>query len=214
MRGKIRRTLAIAGACLLLGISGTAIAQAESPETVVNYKLKLDKSSVAQFTQLKAVNARTGQLAAPFTTPPLNGCDFSQVSGNVRALYQDHALVTTETSYSSSVICSTTAPDQTMDYLSDIAKLFVDSEERAEGNLAQCDYPAVSSCTAIGSVGYYPCAGDLNCSGAYQIYHYVDLLLPEGWYWPTPVSGNCVILDPREIQCYAYSEKAVIPPLN
>ncbi|WIV59121.1 hypothetical protein [Amycolatopsis nalaikhensis] len=214
MRNTVRRALAVMGACLLLGISGTGIAHAGSQQTVVTYELKLDKSSVAQLSQIKAVNAKTGQVAAPFTTPPLGGCDFSQVSGNVSALYQDHALVTTEASYSSSVICTTTAPGQNMDYLSDIAKLFVDSEERAEGNLAQCDYPAVDPCTAIGSVGYYPCAGDLNCSGAYQIYHYVDLPLPEGWYWPTPVSGNCVILDPREIQCYAYSERAVVPPLN
>ncbi len=214
MRSKIRRLLSIVGACLLLGISGTGVANAGSLESVVNYELKLDKSSVAQLTQLKAVNAKTGQLVAPFTTPPLGGCDFSQVSGNVRAIFQNHALVTTETSFSSSVICSRTAPDQNMDYLSDIAKLFVDSAERADGSLGQCDYPAVPSCVSIGSVGYYPCAGDLNCSGAYQIYHYVDLLLPEGWYWPEPVSGNCIIFDPREIQCYAYSERAVIPPFN
>ncbi|WIX89887.1 hypothetical protein [Amycolatopsis sp. DG1A-15b] len=100
-----------------------------------------------------------------------------------------------------------------MDYLSDIAKLYIDNTERDTGNLGECDYPAVNPCVARGSVGHFACAGELNCSGYYQITHYVDMLLPEGWYWPGPAGSNCSLLDPREILCYWSTIRVVIPAI-
>lgn len=208
-----RRALVLVSAVLLTLAAVVGVANA-SGNIAVKFELKSDKSSSSFLTQLKAINTHTGQLESPFTTPPLNGCDWSDVKGNVTGYYSpQRILLNTEAFYSSSVICTPTGADQTMDYLSDIAKLFLDGTEEDEGNLAQCDYPAVNPCNAIGSVGHFLCAGELPCSGSYRVYHYADMLLPEGWAWQTPTPIGCQDLDPREMYCNWYSQPAVIPAI-
>lgn len=192
-------------------LGGTATASAQTT-TVVKFDIPKNSGMSRVLSGITAKNLGTGEVVRPLVDPPPN-CDYSDISGSVTGYYTNGVLTSTETSYSSSVQCVPAVSGQTMEYLSDIAHLYLDSNDVDQGTLGECSYPADPICTLAQSVGYYLCAGDLNCSGVYQAAHYVDMLLPDGWQWGTPVTENCSLFSPRELMCYQFTGTVVVPPV-
>ena len=92
----------------------------------------------------------------PFAIPPQGGCSWANVSGTFTSSYLNGALVSVDAPYQSSVSCTVTGPDQSMVYMSDIARVYRSGTDVSYGTLGECD-EADGPCTFAFSTGEYNC---------------------------------------------------------
>jgi hypothetical protein len=142
-------------------------------------------------------------------TPPGGGCDINDVSGEVTSSYVNGALVGTDSDWSAKVLCTTTAPGQSMAGISIDSTLWLNSFPIADGNQWNC-----VNCNLGNSTGTYLCAGTANCAGTYWVGSLPTLTLPAGWVWVTPVPSNCILLSPESMTCSVVTNTIVVPPAD
>ncbi|WP_448232913.1 hypothetical protein [Microbacterium lacticum] len=211
MLTKKRGAVAAVVAIVLLGVGVPTAAYADDDETdqlVISFPV--DEAFEEELGTATAQNTSTGEMITPFYDPPLGGCDWSDTSGTITANYLSGVLSDLTANYQGKTTCLTTAAGQSMEHMSTVVNLYKNNTNMDSGNVDDCNYNTVNSCTLVLSVGIHNCIGDLLCEGIYQVGQFPTMTLPDGWTW-TSWPSSCTNLGTDTLACYSYSGTMVIP---
>jgi len=201
-----------------LATTTTAPAAAAPPEPGPDVKMfsatVRPKSIEKDLKELEATTS-SGATVRPFVDPPLGGCrwhDEENLLLELRWWRQNNVLTNVVADFRSNVQCITTAPGQTLKVLTDVARLNHNFNFVSDGTRFNCSVPPSVVCNLASSVGQHLCAGSFNCSGTYQLYHFTQMSLPDGWIWTNWPAQICADLDQQQtIVCFWDTEPFVIP---
>ncbi|MEV0734289.1 hypothetical protein [Polymorphospora sp. NPDC050346] len=195
---------------ILAVVIGAAIAVALSPSMAQAAPAEASKSDrqvlvVEAFAKQPKARASFTHRNALMQDPPLGGCDYGDISGQVTGYYVNGVLSGTESDWSSKVLCTTTAPGQSMGGIIVESAEWLNGSNVAAGNIFTC-----SNCILGNSVGAN--IGGPSASGTYWWSGLVTLVLPAGWIWSsTPPS--CLLLADDMLQCSVTTDTAYLPPI-
>lgn len=195
----------------LAGILAAAIALVLTTSTAAHAAPGTDSTDEANVDKLVVRSEAKADLTATFRSkadslqdPPMGGCDYSDVTGQITGYYVNGVLSTTESSWSAKVICYTTAAGQSM------GGIIVDSTEWHNGsNIANGVEFSCTDCNLGNSPGNN--IGGPSAWGTYFWSGTTTLVLPEGWIWSGEPDG-CLLLAEDMLQCAATSSSVYLPP--
>lgn len=175
--------LALMVGALLGAIAIPAAASTDGQHVIVAHKYST--SATQKFTFAKISSHATPHSAiGPNDTPPSGGCT-ATVAENVTGNYEDGVLADTVSQYSGAIHCTSSDPDQTMQYMRDLAQLRKDGDVISQADLDQCNHqvPTDSPCVNLLSANTGYCIEALACVGDYSTEMNYAELLPDGWVW-------------------------------
>lgn len=201
----MRRILAVAlSALTMIGLTGTAAqagpADGSTPQP--------ESSTVTYQIPAKNLNLHasfTTKDAAKRQDPPLGGCNYNDVSGTIVASYTDGKLVGTNSTWHAKVLCTTTAPGQSMAGITVDSTLFYNGRNVARGTPFVCQ-----NCNLGNSTGAYLMAGG---SGSYWIGGTFVFFLPSGWVW-SGIPDGCLTLTASALECGSTSGTVYVSPTH
>lgn len=204
-------------AALMVGSSApTAAANVSNGDdkVTVDYSVKTNRKAIDLLSRAQATNLRTGETRSAIAVdPPPNGCDWTDVSGNFHANYLEGILTDLTVDYQSDVSCTATEAGQSMENITNIARLYKDtSTEVSYGILDQCNYAPSNPCLFAISIGAHVCVGDIDCAGIYQVISNSSMLLPDGWVWTSWDEDYCTTAGgDTELFCRSFTGTATVP---
>jgi hypothetical protein len=129
------------------------------------------------------------------------------------ATYYNKVLEKTESSASSYINCTVTAPGQTMRHMVTTLDIRLNGTVySADANQCSKENADQPPCVDVSLGIGWLCGFPRSCSGEYVALHTFSMLLPEGWEWQNPPQG-CFLLGPPEIHCSWPTESIIVPPL-
>jgi hypothetical protein len=201
--------------------AGTKVVVRHKDGTVtVQQTVGIDKTTAEKLSTIKARRVANSGTSSPAETPP-PGCNWDGDHLNLWMSWSYNPfgeLSLTDAQMQGDVTCDALSPDETMDYLADIVRIYDNHQEKAHGILGQCSFsvPDDPPCLVAGSSGVYDCLGVAGCAGNYQAIHYPEMLLPPGWEWTSYPSDLCEVIGSqnRDLFCYIGTGVITVPPTS
>ena len=153
---------------------------------------------------------------AVLDTPPLGACNYN-TNFNGSARYVNGVLESTDFPFSTTITCTTTAPDQTFRYLCTSAEMYLNDKVRqpAAPN-TECSHENSTQplCQGLATSGRITCFSLSEvCSGVYYAIGGIVILLPDGWTFSKATDG-CVLDSPSEQVCTLKTTNSTVSPTD